>query len=129
MEECRHGTNPDWCAICNGADSSRSTHSQGYGFHGGETKQDVLNDICDELAIHREVVGVGSSLPSAVFESAAVRCGVRVRSMPEIGEAIAKKAGLSWGPDCDSRGSLSGGGSTVTADGLRRMLEALRVLR
>ena len=26
MEEyVRHGTNPDWCAICNGADASQST--------------------------------------------------------------------------------------------------------
>jgi hypothetical protein len=127
-EECIHGTNSEWCAICNGADRPSSS-TQGYGFHGGETKQDILNDICDELGIPRHAVGVGSSLPSEVFEQAALRGRVPVRSMPEIGEALADAAGLAWGRDCDSRDSLSGGGSTVTADGLRVMLKALRVLR
>ncbi len=46
--------------------------------------------------------------------------------MPETGEAIAQKAGLTWGPDCDSRGTISGGGSTVTRDGLEVMLKSLR---
>jgi len=46
-------------------------------------------------------------------------------SMPEIGRAIAEKAGLRWGSDCDSTGSISRGGSTVTAVGLRVMINSL----
>ena len=129
MEECKHGTNPDWCAVCNGTDTSTSVRSQGYGFHGGETKQDILDEVCDKLGIPRPSVGAGSSLPSSVFESAAKRCAVPTGSMAEIGGAIARKTGLAWGSECDSRGSLSGGGSTVTSDGLRVILKALRSLR
>lgn len=48
--------------------------------------------------------------------------------MPEIGEAIARKAKLPWTASCDSRASRSGGGSTVTAEGLEVMVRALRKL-
>jgi hypothetical protein len=71
---------------------------------------------------------VGSSLPSDVFETAARRFGVAVGSMPEIGEGLAVKAGRSWSSDCDSRGSLSGGGSTVTAQGLEVMNRSIATL-
>ncbi len=87
MEDCRHGTRPEWCAICNGDDRATTSHSQGYGYHGVETKQDILNATCGELGIPRQRVGVGSSLPSEVFETAADRGGVPIRSMPAIGEA------------------------------------------
>ena len=45
--------------------------------------------------------------------------------MPEIGRAIAERAGKTWTPACDSTVSLSGGGSTVTAVGLRVIVDAL----
>lgn len=92
------------------------------------SKQDLLNDLCEALGLPREPIGVGSSPPSRVFEAAARAAGVRVGSMPEIGEAIAARAGLDWGPDCDSRGSVSGGGSTVTREGLAAMVKAVRLL-
>lgn len=85
---------------------------------GGEVKQEQLDRLCRQLGIPSVRVGVGSSLPSHVFEAAARQCGVQVGSMPEIGEALAMKAGLSWTADCDSRGTVSGGGSTVTREGL-----------
>ena len=58
-DECIHGTNSEWCAICNGADRPSSS-TQGYGFHGGETKQDILNDICDDCGIPRHALVLGA---------------------------------------------------------------------
>jgi hypothetical protein len=128
-DECIHGMDPTWCATCNGADARAARgHGAGYGFYGGETKQDLLYELCDLLGLPRQPIGVGSSLPSDVFEAAADRAGVRRGSMPEIGRAIARKAGKRWGSDCDSTGSISGGGSTVTAVGLRVMIDSFGVL-
>lgn len=114
-----------WCGVCSGADKGASSRRGEYGFYGGESKQDLLDKVCRLLGIPTEPVGVGSSLPSRVFDEAAKRAGVQGGSMPEIGERIAQKAGLTWGPDCDSRGSISGGGSTVTREGLSVLVDAL----
>jgi hypothetical protein len=127
-EECIHGMTRAWCGSCQGVDGGSRNRSGEYGFHGGEQKQDLLDDLCDIVGLRREPVGRGSSLPSHVFEAAARAAGVRSGSMPEIGESIASKAGLVWGPECDSRGSLSGGGSTVTKEGLAVMVKGLRLL-
>jgi hypothetical protein len=130
LDECKHGLDPQWCGVCSGVDAAPSSASRStYGFYGGETKQDLLAELCDLLGLPRASVGVGSSLPSGVFDAAALAAGVPQGSMPEIGEAIALKAGMKWGCDCDSRGSISGGGSTVTAEGLRVMVKALKKIR
>lgn len=84
--------------------------------------------MCRVLGVPTEPVGVGSSLPLHVFDEAARQPGVPGGSMPEIGQRIAAKAGLTWGPDCDSRGSVSGGGSTVTREELRVLVDALSKL-
>ena len=126
-DECIHGMSASWCGICTGADGGASDRRGEYGFHGGgDSKQDLLDGVCRVLGIPTEPVGVGSSLPSHVFDEAARQAGVPGGSMPEIGERIAAKAELTWGPECDSRGSISGGGSTVTREGLRVLLDALR---
>lgn len=127
-DECLHGMNLEWCSTCNGSDVEAARPHDNLGFVGGETKQDLLDELCDELGIPREKVGVGSSLPSHVFDAAAARAGVRPGSMPEIGRAITEKVGRAWTSDCDSTGSVSGGGSTVTATGLRALIDALRRL-
>ena len=123
-----HGMNPEWCSQCNGTDQPVPGSGASDGYYGGETKQDLLNALCDLLSLPSEPIGEGSSLPSHVFLAAAERIGVPLGSMPEIGEAIAQEAGLAWGADCDSRGSISGGGSTVTAEGLRVMLKSLEAI-
>lgn len=129
MDECKHGIDPAWCSICNGLETGPASASAGnYGYFGGQSKQDLLVAICDLLGISRMSIGVGSSLPSEMFDAAASAAAVPGGSMPEIGEAIAKKAGLTWSAECDSRGSISGGGSTVTAEGLTVMLAALKRL-
>lgn len=114
-----------WCAICTKADDASGSRVGDYGFHGGRSKQDLLDSICDQLGVAREPIGVGSSLPSQVFLTMAAKVGVRRGSMPEIGQAVAERAGITWGPSCDSRGSSSGGGSTVTIEGLHVLERAL----
>lgn len=127
-DECIHGMSPAWCGVCSGAEAGSSSRRGDYGFYGGESKQDLLVKVCRQLGIPTEPVGVGSSLPSHVFDEAARKTGVAPGSMPEVGERIARKAGLAWGPECDSRESISGGGSTVTRDGLSVLAEALAKL-
>lgn len=128
-DECQHGMDRDWCAQCRGtSDQVHGSQVGGYGFHGGQSKQELLNEMCDLLGLQRESVGVGSSLPSRVFETAASRTNVQLGSMPEIGERLASRAGLAWGSNCDSRGTISGGGSTVTLEGLSVVVRALRAL-
>lgn len=123
-----HGMNPAWCATCGGHDDGPRALRGEYGYAGGASKQELLDQICDRIGIPRHQVGVGSSLPSEVFDAAATFAGVQRGSMPEISEAIAAKAGQAWGPSCDSRGSLSGGGSTVTREGLEVLLRSLAAL-
>lgn len=127
MEDCIHGTNPECCATCRQLEGVGSSGGSGQPW-GGETKQDVLNEICDQLGIRRRDVGVGSSLPSDDFDEISHRLALGGGSMPEIGEAAAAKAGLIWSADCDSRGTVSGGGSTVTFEGLRVIRSALAQL-
>lgn len=126
VEECIHGMAIEWCGVCTKARDSISTARNGLEApHGGETKQAVLNDITDLLRLPRQGVSVGSSLPSDVFAEAARQAGVRNGSMPEVCEMIVRKAGLEYSPTFDSRGSVSGGGSTVTLEGIQAMRKAL----
>lgn len=127
-EDCIHGMNPDWCAVCQKTDHGDIGAPRNYGYYGGQSKQDLLNLVTDQLGMPRETVGVGSSLPSTVFDTVTKRFDIPNGSMPEIGEALAAKAGRPWSADCDSRGSLSGGGSTVTAQGLEVMNRAIATL-
>jgi hypothetical protein len=129
-EECRHGLTPAWCSSCRGDDDSAFGGVRGAGTHGGgEVKQDQLDRLCRQLGIPTVPVGVGSSLPSHVFEEAARQCEVLMGPMPEVGERLAQAAGLNWTSDCDSRGTVSGGGSTVTRDGLDVVNRAVAILQ
>ncbi|MBH0110833.1 hypothetical protein I6E81_11700 [Salinibacterium sp. NG22] len=129
MDECHHGMDPAWCATCSNTDDTSASRSDSHGFHGGETKQDVLNDVTRMLGMRSRQVSVGSSLPSDVFAAAALRVGVAATgSMPEVLERIVAKAGHEYHSNFDSRGSLSGGGSTVTLEGIQALRSTLRTL-
>lgn len=129
MDECPHGMDSAWCATCSKTDDTVRSRTGSYGFHGGETKQDVLDDVTRLLRMSSRTVSVGSSLPSDVFQTAAKRVGVSAAgSMPEILERIVKKAGQSYSTSFDSRGTISGGGSTVTLEGIQALRGALRSL-
>lgn len=92
------------------------------------TKQEALDEISDLLGLPHRTVYAGSSLPVEVFAEAAARTGVSAAGMPEITEAIIRKAGHPWRESFDSRHTPSKGGSTVTKDGLIALLSALRYL-
>src|SRR3712207_4805738 len=111
---CRHGANPLFCAFgCVPEDPSPRNapttvriRTGEYGFHGGETKQDVIDDICDLLGMPRQPVSRGSSLPAEVFRTAAHRVGVSYLNMPDACERIVKRAGMEWEDEFDSRATL-----------------------
>jgi hypothetical protein len=94
--ECVHGMNPEWCAVCQRRDHGEVSTPGNHGYFEGRSKQDLLNQVSDRLGLVRESVGVGSSLPSNVFDTIAKRFGIPDGSMPEIGAARAGKAGRSW---------------------------------
>lgn len=91
-------------------------------------KADLVRRLASMLGVPDPGIGVGSSIPSDLFAVMARRVGVPPGSMPEVGEAVTRKAGIAWDRDCDSRSSTSGGGSTVTAVGLARLVAALQRL-
>lgn len=138
VEECRHGNPENRCEACRStrtwdsmsrvsAAPIRSSGRSGFS-GGGEVKQDVLEDLCDLLGMPVLATYVGSSIPKEVFREAARRVGVPIGSMPEITQAIIEKAGMRYSPDYDSRATLSGGGSTVTLEGMQALRTALRTL-
>lgn len=127
MTECKHGIDVAWCGTCSGTDLDTRGLQQARRY-GSESKQEVVNDICDLLDIPRQSVSVGSSVPSEIFRCAAQRIGLPDGSMPEVAEAIIVRAGHGWSAAYDSRSTISGGGSTVTLEGLQAMRSALMVL-
>jgi len=91
------------------------------------TKQAIINEISSLLGIGPFKVGHGSSEPAEFFRALAEALRIDLRfatTKPEIGRRIVESAGLEWDSDCDSTGSTSGGGSTVTTKGLERMKDA-----
>jgi hypothetical protein len=117
--------NPEWCSRCRGDDDRAFSGVREIGVQGRDPKQDQLDRLCKQLGIPSVPVGVGGSFPSHVFESAARQCGISERSMPQIGQALAKKAGLDWTADCDSGDTLVAGRHSVTQAGLDVMSEAV----
>ena len=119
--------NPAWCGICSAPRGSVYS-SRTAGLAGGRTKQDELDVLCDQLGLPREQIGEGSSIPSHVFDEIRDRYALPHGSMPEVAEAAATAAGLAWSSDFDSRGSRSGGGSTVTFEGMVQLNRAVATL-
>lgn len=96
------------------------------------SKAELITTICAELGVADVGIGPGSTEPKAVFTHVIDRLGLGIDttlSKPELGEAIAKAARLPWHPSMDSRNSPSGGGDTVTADGLRQVLRAVWAIK
>jgi hypothetical protein len=128
MEECVHGMPADWCSTCSDP-SLRAITTPETRPSNRETKQDVVARICVALGIPTLPIGVGSSIPSELFDDMQSRFHVEPRSsMPEKAEALARKAGIRWESEHDSRGTFSGGGSTVTLSGLLAVEKAVAVL-
>ena len=94
----------------------------------GETMQSIIDEVCGLLNIGPFLVGKGSTEPAAFFVEVARSLNISTRetsSKPVIAQSIVESVGLAWGIECDSRGTASGGGSTVTIEGLRAVRNAV----
>lgn len=99
--------------------------------HGGKTKQDILDAIADVLRTGGFNVSTGSTEPKMVLEAIVTTYQLPIDlrdSKPIVAERIANAAGVQWDGSCDSRSSPSGGGSTITFEGLCRLLETAQRL-
>lgn len=86
------------------------------------SKADEVEAIARLLGIKNPGVYRGSSIPDIIFQTAVARFDLpEARSMPQRAEVIARAAAVPWDAKCDSRGTPSGGGSTVTLLGLQRL--------
>jgi hypothetical protein len=125
QDECLHGLAREGCSSCGGRAPTDPQLSRARP-PSNRSKQRLLDDLCDLLEVARFAAVPGSS-PSRVFDSAAVRAKVKPGSMPTVGAAIAAKAGLAWGPECDNRRHQHEA-TMVTREGVVVLTEALVIL-
>jgi len=96
------------------------------------TKQQALEQLARLIDRPPRSVGMGSAEPREALAEAAEVLGIATGddwTKPQIAEAIASAGGLTWENSCDSRDSPSGGGGTVTLEGLNRVVAAALALR
>jgi hypothetical protein len=110
--------NPAWCSSCLGDDDRAFPGLNGSGTRAGVSEQEQVDRLCRQLGLPSQAVGEGVELPLDVFEQAAVRCGVKVGTVPAMGRALARQAGIPWGAACHNRATETSGGPTVTREGL-----------
>ena len=95
-----------------------------------QTKQQLIDQVSQMLDLGPFRVGAGSTEPAEFFREVAHAMAVdtsAANSKPDLGRLIVERSGLIWDASCDSRGSSSGGGSTVTLAGLQQIVEAVRI--
>jgi hypothetical protein len=95
----------------------------------GFTKQEVLDEVSRLLEGPQFHVASGATEPREFFDFVVDRLQIQVRpnaSKPELARLITGATGGSWDRTCDSTASPSGGGGTVTNEGLRRVLESVQ---
>ena len=125
QDECLHGLAREGCSACSGQVQVMSPGKRTAPLN-NRSKQRLLDDLCDLLDVARFAAVPGSS-PSRVFNSAAARAKVKPGPMPKVGAAIAAKAGLAWGPECDNR-RRQHEATSVTREGVAVVTEALVIL-
>lgn len=88
------------------------------------TKEKLVREICELAGVGFIPLGPGSKEKKAVFTRAAQAFGYEPpkASKPEVAEWLARQGGLDWDDSCESVGD------TVTAEGLRRVRDALRAV-
>lgn len=94
-------------------------------------KQDYLDQLTELLDQPHFVIppGNGSSLPAYAFQAAARLARVNYQNMPQATEAVILAAGLPYDYGrYDSRRTRSGGGGTVSREGIAALVEAVQVL-
>jgi len=90
-----------------------------------ESKQDVIDDIARLIDRPARRVSTGSTEPKTVLTDI-LDVLARELPKPELAEFIARGGGEGWDSSCDSRLSPSGGGDTVTIQGLRRVRDSVK---
>lgn len=88
----------------------------------GTTKRQLAEDICRICGIPVPEIP-GGTVPREVLAAAASLVGIQAEGKLklQLAEEIVSRAGLAWDPeDCSSKGS------TITAEGLRRVLLAIQ---
>jgi hypothetical protein len=87
-----------------------------------KTKEDLVIEIAQLLRVTPPRMSTGSTEPKELFiiieEVLALGLDLS-KSKPEIARKIVESVGISWDPNCESRGS------TVTHRGLSKVLEAI----
>ena len=94
------------------------------------TKQEIMNRSCDVLSIDHLKVSNGSTEPRTFLDAVARAIGLdptRHSTKQLLAENIARHLGQKWDSTCDSREQAASGGGTVTAEGLARILQGLKI--
>lgn len=94
------------------------------------TKATEIEEIARIVGIPNPGAGEGSSVYKRLFDGICEKFGIdKSGSMPVQAERIVSTAGLAYDrAEFDSRETASGGGSTVTLKGLRKLREAVEIL-
>ena len=94
-------------------------------------KEDLIASIAKLVGVPNPGLGVGSSVSKDLFVGVCNRFGLDARgTMPELAQRIVTAANIPYRADLfDSRLTPSGGGSTVTLEGLQAIKAAVDKLR
>ena len=94
-------------------------------------KEDLIASIAKLVGVPSPGLGVGSSVSKDLFVAVCNRFGLDARgTMPELAQRIVTAANIPYRADLfDSRLTPSGGGSTVTLEGLQAIKAAVDKLR
>ena len=94
-----------------------------------ETKADILDDICQLLGLDGFQIGIGSSIPRQFYSEVCTSFDLSdTGNSVDVSRRITQAAGLEWPDSADSAQTPSGGGGTVTLEGLQRVRQAVVAL-
>jgi hypothetical protein len=90
-------------------------------------KEDLIAAIAQHAGVSDPGPGVGSSVYKSFLVDLCLRFGIDADgTMPQLAQRIVTEANVPYQAEAfDSRLTPSGGGSTVTLDGLRAILQAV----
>ena len=94
------------------------------------SKESEITAIAHLVGIPDPGLGVGLSVPKALFDGVCSRFGIDASgTMPQQAQRILIAANFPYRSDLfDSRGTPSLGGSAVTLEGLQQIMQAVLVL-
>jgi hypothetical protein len=94
------------------------------------SKESEITTIARLVGIPDPGLGVGSSVPKALFDGICSRFDIDGSgTMPQQAQRIVTAANIPYRADLfDSRGTPSLGGSTVTLEGLQQIKTAVQIL-